>query len=297
MKITILGANSFIARNMIYELHQRQQKGLDLQLFLYDYMDTQVDGEENYRQINVLDVESVNQINYDVDLIYMFIGKTGTMQGFDDYDTFININEKALLNILKGYVQKESNAKLVFPSTRLVYKGKEGFLKEDAEKEFKTVYAINKYACEQYLNMFHMMYGVKYVTFRICVPYGTMIPNASSYGTAEFMLNKAKSGEDISLYGDGSVRRTLTHMEDLCDMLLEGGFSSECVNDIYNIGGENYSLKEMAEKIAKEYFVGVTYVEWPENALKIESGDTVFNSEKLDSIINYHCKHKFEDWL
>ena len=297
MKIGIIGANSFIARNIVYELKKRQKAGFDIELWLYDYQKTHLDNEAEYHQINILDMDSVSKINTDVDILYIFAGKTGTVQGFDDYDTFININERALLNILTVCVKNKSDAKIIFPSTRLVYQGKKGKLKEESEKEFKTIYAANKFACEQYLKMYNTMYGVKYAIFRICVPYGTMIPNASSYGTAEFMLGKAKSGEDISLYGDGSVRRTLTHMEDLCNILIEGAMCNKCENDIYNIGGEDYSLREMAEKIAEIYSVGVKYVEWPETALKVESGDTVFDSEKLDAILKYSMKNTFAGWI
>lgn len=297
MKIGIIGANSFIARNIVYELKKRKQAGFDIELWLCDYQDTHLDNEAEYHQINILDRDSVSKINTDVDILYIFAGKTGTVQGFDDYDTFIDINEKALLNILTVCVKNKSDAKIIFPSTRLVYQGKKGKLKEESEKEFKTIYAANKFACEQYLKMYNNMYGVKYAIFRICVPYGTMIPNASSYGTAEFMLGKAKNGEDISLYGDGSVRRTLTHMEDLCNILIEGAMCNKCENDIYNIGGEDYSLREMAEKIAEIYSVGVKYVEWPETALKVESGDTVFDSEKLDAILKYSIKNTFAEWI
>lgn len=297
MKIGIIGANSFIARNIVYELKKKQKAGFDIELWLYDYQETHLDNEAEYHQINILDMDSVSKINTDVDILYIFAGKTGTVQGFDDYDTFININERALLNILTVCVKNKSDAKIIFPSTRLVYQGKKGKLKEESEKEFKTIYAANKFACEQYLKMYNTMYGVKYAIFRICVPYGTMIPNASSYGTAEFMLGKAKSGEDISLYGDGSVRRTLTHMEDLCNILIEGAMCNKCENDIYNIGGEDYSLREMAEKIAEIYSVGVKYVEWPETALKVESGDTVFDSEKLDAILKYSMKNTFAGWI
>lgn len=297
MKIGIVGANSFIARNMIYKLNKRREKGFNAELFLYDYQKEHLDCETGYTQVNILDMNSVSKINTDVDIIYVFTGKTGTVQGFDDYETYIDINEKALLNILTLYVKNSSESKIIFPSTRLIYRGKTGKLKEDSEKEFKTIYAANKFACEQYLKMYHTMYGVKYSIFRICVPYGTMIPNASSYGTAEFMLGKAKNGEDISLYGDGSVRRTLTHMEDLCNILIEGAMSKQCENDVFNIGGEDYSLKEMAEKIADIYSVGVRYAEWPEAALKIESGDTVFDSKKLDNILKYSMKNTFAGWV
>ena len=77
------------------------------------------------------------------------MGKTGTITGFGNYEEFIDINEKALLNILNEYRNQHSSAKIIYPSTRLVYRGDDMPLKEDAVKEFKTIYAINKYACEQ----------------------------------------------------------------------------------------------------------------------------------------------------
>ncbi len=290
-KITIIGANSYIARNLIHIL-----KTEDCELKLYDYAENHFDRENNYTHINILDCESVSKIDFQCDIIFMFVGKTGSVNGFDEYDAFIDINERALLNVLNEYRKSKSTAKIIFPSTRLVYKGKSGLLKENAEKEFKTIYAINKYACEQYLEQFHKVYNVNYCIFRICIPYGTVIRNASSYGTAEFMLSKAANGENISLYGDGTMRRTLIYIEDLCNILIKGAFCDKCINDVYNIGGENYSLKEMAELIAEKYGVNVDYVPWPEIALKIESGDTVFDDSKLQEIIKFQYKRKFANW-
>lgn len=285
MKITVVGANSYIARNLIFEIKQRQ---LDAELKLYDYAEHQTDGEQNYCKINVLNRNSVSEIDFDCDILYMFVGKTGTYAGFENYDEFIDINEKALLNILNEYRNQHSSAKIIYPSTRLVYKGSSQSLSEDAEKEFKTVYAINKYACEQYLKMFNNAFEVKYCIFRICVPYGSLLPETSSYGTMGFMLNKAKSGQNITLYGDGSARRTFTYIKDLCDILINGALSEKCVNDVYNIGGESRSLREVAEEIAGKYGVGIDYIDYPNEQLKIESGDTVFCNDRLIScIVNY----------
>lgn len=277
-KIVIIGANSYIARNVLYSLKHMDEQ---FEIRLYDYSAVQVDKVNNYESVNMLSSDSVRKLDLDCDIIFMFVGKTGSANGFEDFDTFINVNERALLNLLNEYRKQKSKAKIIFPSTRLVYKGKKGPQKEDAEKEFKTVYAINKFACEQYLAQYNRVFNVQYCIFRICIPYGTMINNAQSYGTAEFMLSKATKGENISLYGDGSVRRTLTHIEDLCSILIKGALSDKCVNDVFNVGGEDYSLKEMAELIAKKYDVRIDYVPWPEVALNIESGDTVFDDTKL----------------
>lgn len=293
-KVAIVGANSYIARNVILVLKREMP---DCEIHLYDYAANQVDGFSNYKSINILDQESVKQLDMDCDVIFMFVGKTGSVNGFDSYDTFIDINERTLLRILNEYRSQQSRAKIIFPSTRLVYKGKQGKQKEDAEKEFKTIYAINKFACEQYLEQFNRVFHVQYCIFRICIPYGTLIPNASSYGTAEFMLSKAIKGENISLYGDGMQRRTLTYMGDLCNALIQGAFCRECVNDVFNIGGEDYSLKEMAELIAARYHVGIDYVEWPDVALKIESGDTVFDDQKLQKCIGNVTTSRFADWI
>ena len=293
-KIAIFGANGYIARNLIYVLKRDYP---EFELFLYGREKQYIDGECNYAIVDMTDIESVKKIDLNFDIIFMFVGRTGSANGFDEYDSFININERTLLNLLAEYHRQGSKARIIYPSTRLVYKGKPGPQKENADKEFKTVYAINKFACEQYLEQFHRVYGVQYTILRVCIPYGTLIQGASSYGTTEFMLSKATKGENITLYGDGSVRRTLTYIEDLCVAMIEASLSDECANDVFNIGGEDYSLKEMAEHVAKKYGVGIDYVPWPDVALRIESGDTVFDSSKLDRMTTQKRVGSFADWI
>lgn len=291
-KAVVIGANGYIARNLITKLKDQYL------LELYDIQENHRDGNENYSSVDITNIDSVREMNLDCDIIYNFAGMTGTTAGFEKYDQFIQVNEIGLLNLLTVYVEQKSGAKIVFPSTRLVYKGIPGNVSgENADKEFKTIYAINKYSCEQYLKMYHEVYGVEYCIVRICLPYGTMIEDAGSYGTAEFFASKGKRGEDITIYGDGSQRRTLIHMEDLCNILRLCGENEQCVNDVYNIGGADHlSLYEMASVFADIYGVNVVSVPWPEIALKIESGDTVFDSSKLDKLIEYRYKHNIKEW-
>lgn len=293
-RISIIGANSYIARNFI--------KLLDKENYivkLYDRSDKHLELLENYTMIDFNSSESIKQIDFNCDLIYIFTGKTGTLQGFNDYNTFIDVNEKILLNILTSYCENKSKAKIVFPSTRLLYKGNnKQKLNEGSENEFKTIYAMNKFACENYLKMYNEIFNVQYCIFRICVVYGTAVNNTNSYGTLEFFISQAKNGKDISIYGDGSQRRTFTHIDDLCQVLLEGGLNEKCANDIFNIGGgDDLSISYVASEIANLYGVNVNYIEWPELPRKIESGDTVLDSTKLDSILNYNYKHKFKTWI
>ena len=176
--ITIIGANSYIARNLIQYI---RSNALDIELHLYDRESTHKDCCSGYAPVNILDEESVSAIKFDVDAVMLFAGKTGTYAGFDEPSVFVNVNELGLLNVLNAMRKSSSQAKLIFPSTRLVYKGKDEPLGEDDEKEFKTIYAVNKYACEQYIKMYSNVFGINYCIFRICVPYGTILEGVGSY--------------------------------------------------------------------------------------------------------------------
>ena len=119
LRAAIIGANSYIARNVIYCIKKDYQQ---IELSLYDIGDKQVDGSAHYESISILDREAVKRINMDCDLIFIFAGKTGSANGFDDCDTFIDVNEKGLLNVLNEYRSQHSKARIIFPSTRLTEK-------------------------------------------------------------------------------------------------------------------------------------------------------------------------------
>lgn len=214
--------------------------------------------------------------------ILFFSGLTGTEKSFIEAEKFLEVNEKGLFNLLRKLAPLGDRApKIVFPSTRLVYKGREAALKEDDEKEAKTVYAANKLACEHLLEAFHARYGIPYVVTRICVPYGSLIRKDYSYGTIGFFLKQADSGGPITLYGDGKIRRTFTHVADICEVVA---FLAEAdAQGVFNVGGITCSLGEVADLIAKAKGVEVKYVPWPDVALRLESGATFFDSSKLDN--------------
>jgi UDP-glucose 4-epimerase len=291
----ILGANGYLGRHLV--LHLKQQ---NWQLFRSDIGDAAKDsfGGLHYVQANLTSYDEMFSLPLDVDYIYFFTGLTGTSAAFTKYPDFVNSNEITLLNLLKALREVGSKAKIIFPSTRLVYKGLPNTpLKEDAEKDFKTVYAINKFACEQYLQMWGNAFGQAYSIVRICVPYGNLLDSNYSYGTLGFFLNKAAAGEPISLYGDGELRRTFSHVADISRYFEEVALHPNTTGQTYNFGGDNCSLKEVATAIAKKANVAIQYTPFPPLDAAIESGDTIFDSTKLDTLINFKQEYSVMGWL
>lgn len=289
-RIAVLGANGFIGKHIVHYLQELGCSSIDC----YDV--TQEANLPNYHCLDLTNKEAVKSVNMDVDYIFMFAGLTGTYAGFDAYERYVSINEIALLNILNAIRQTSFRPKVIFPSTRLVYKGFDKALKEDDEKESKTIYAANKLACEGYLQAYHDSFDIPYTVFRICIPYGNLLSADYSFGTVGFFIKQASVGKDITLYGGGNIKRTFTHMEDLCRQVIYGASCPESDGEIYNVGGETLSLYDAAIIIAKKYGVDVTAVPWPERDLRIESDHTYFDDSKIQSLLHFGEYKKLFDF-
>jgi UDP-glucose 4-epimerase len=293
-KIGVIGANGYIGRHVAKELFQQ-----GYEVLLGDTQRCSLDAHKDYFQLDLRQFETLpDQLRY-ADFIFYFAGLTGTSIGLETNRDFIEVNEIGLLNFFEFYRKERFLAKIIFPSSRLVYKGqKDTPLKEDDEKEFKTVYAMTKFACEQYFKLYHRLFGIPYTIFRICVPYGNNIDSTMSYGTLNHFLSKAVKGESLLIYGEGEQKRSFIHIQDLSNILIQGGLDPRTDNNVYNISGPDVlSIREVADKVASHYGVSVKSVPWPEMARIVESGDTIFDSSKLEKILNYQYQYHFDSWL
>ena len=290
----VLGANGYLGRHLSIELASRGthvvQSGRQTE---------PVQSLGSYVTAELSDRAAIAELVRDVDEVYFAAGLTGTSVGFDRYEEFVATNEVGLLHLLDALREQRSHARVVFPSTRLVYRGSQGRLAEDAELEFKTPYAINKFVGEQLLRMYGELFSVRWVAFRVCVAYGEEVGGRQpSHGTVAGYLERARRGEDLVVFGAGDQRRTLTHVADVAALMVEAARDDRSNAEILNIGGpDELSVREIAEAIAAAHGVGVREEPWPALAAQIESGDTVFDSRKLERLIGLRYRHRFHDWL
>ena len=276
-RCAVIGAKGYIGKHLVHYLKQTGHE-----VVAYDVVESD---ESGYVRCDLTDRSEIGKINLDVDYVYLFAGLTGTYAGFDHYARYVAINEVGMLNLLDAIRQSSYRPKIVFPSTRLVYKGREEALKEEAEKETKTIYAVNKLACEGYLQAYGISFGIPHVTFRICVPFGNMLSNDYSFGTIGFMIRQATEKGKITLYGDGAIRRTFTSMRDICEQIVLGAEHEGSEGKVYNVGGVTHSLAEVAQVVASKDGAEVGYIPYPAKDLLIESGSTFFDASRLETLI------------
>jgi UDP-glucose 4-epimerase len=293
MKAAVIGANGYIGKHLAFYL---QQQGWRVQG--YGREPQTHPSLAGYTLLDVSDKAQYSQFDTDIDFVFYFAGLTGTFRAYDEYEKYIDVNEMGLLHLLDTIRIRQSKARIIFPSTRLVYKGVPGLpLKEDAGKEFKTIYALTKWFGEQVLQQYALYFNIPFTVFRICVPYGNLLSDAYSYGTTGFFLSKAKAGQPVTLYGNGKQQRTFTHVADICSQVYKGILHPGSVNRVFNIGGETFSLKEIADKIALKFNVNAQMVPWPVTDEKMESGDTIFDDGLLRQLVTGPLQYNFNEWL
>lgn len=293
-RVVVLGACGYLGRHLVRELAAR---GVDLVQSSRGPRPAVDAG--TYVSADVRDRAAIARLVDGATQVYVAAGLTGTAAGFERYQELLEVNELGLQHVLDAVRRQGSRAKVVFPSSRLVYRGRPGLLTESDELEARTPYALNKLAGERLLTMYAGAFGVRAVTFRIGVAYGEDVPgHAPAHGTVSAFQERAARGQDLVVYGDGQQRRSLVHIADAAAWMVAGAGDARTDGGIFNVGGpDDRSVQQIAAAVASRHGVAVRSEPWPALALAIESGDTVFDSSKLAAIVDRPWRHRFDAWL
>ncbi len=280
----ILGSNGYI--------------GLHLANFLVSNgYKVQTDAHLKDSNFNLCDSSLSNQFDWNVDTVYLMAGRSGTKASFVDPSLYIRDNVNVLTNALGAIRTSGAKPRVIYPSTRLVYKGSSNILSEDAEKESRTLYSALKSCCESILEAYYFAFDIPYTVIRIGVPYGNMYGKPYSYGTIGIMANQALRDRRITLFGGGEILRTFTHINDLCYAMKLASESEGAFCKILNLPGENKTLREVAHMIAAKLGITVEKKEWPEEDLRIESGSTAFDDKELLKLTGLFRSYELSEWI
>jgi UDP-glucose 4-epimerase len=295
-KILITGANGYLGAHLAARL---MDSGHDV--LLSDRAPKSKFNYSNYIQEDLQNPINLGKLLKDVKIVFFFTGKTGAAdESFNNPKDFIVGNEVTLTNLLQYVKGLSDKPKMIFPSTRLLYKGLDASqLSEDSELEAKTVYAVNKLACENYLDLYQRCFDIDYLIFRISLPYGSFIDNMkASHGVMSFLIENAQQSKPLKMFGDGMQIGSFIHVSDLVDIILKGALNESIKNEIFNVGGhDNLTMKKVMFEIASKFKVKVEQVDWPKLSGCVEHGDLILNSSKLEKATNFTYRYRFVQWL
>lgn len=175
-------------------------------------------------------------------------------------------------------------------------------IKESHETDPISSYGITKLAIEKYLFLYHELYGLEYAILRLANPYGEGQRTHASQGAVAVFLGKALLGEQIDIWGDGSVVRDYIYIDDVVSALLASLVYRGSVR-LFNIGsGSGLSLNQvldsiehvLARPVVRRYLAGRSF-DVPASVLCIERADTLLNWKPVTSFPQ--GLSRFAQWL
>lgn len=255
MNIAICGAAGFIGTNLAIDL----AKDKNNKIVLIDKKKEYFENIEKKKIDNITIVESDLNVDTDfvkildgIDVVYHLVSTTVPTTSNQHISQELTANVVFSANMLDACV-KCNVKKVVFISSGGTVYGKEANcpLKEKTPTYPISSYGVQKVAIEKLLYLYQYQYGLDYRVIRLANPYGPYQRPNGMLGAVTTFTYKALKGEEITVYGDGSVVRDFIYIDDVIraiDKIVTG----ECKHRIFNLGcGYGISIKQLLEAIKK----------------------------------------------
>lgn len=249
--ILVLGGNGFIGGNLVNRLMQDDNTSVIV-------FGSRIGTKESVTYItgdfnNEEDLEQVF-VGYPIDIVIHLISTTfpadpdGLNMIFDIDSNLVSTIR--LLNLMKKY--RVMN--LVFSSSGgTVYGVDEYFSYFHSEKDFNypiSSHGVIKLTIEKYIYLYSYHFGIKFLILRISNPFGeNHISN--SHGLINVILKNILDGNEITIWGDGSIVRDYIYIKDCVEIIYQL-IKKNISNEIINIGtGKGHSINDVLGEIRK----------------------------------------------
>lgn len=204
-------------------------------------------------------------------------------------------NVNGTLRILE--IARLAGAKVIFCGSSSIYGNAPTPTSEKVLPNPGSPYALQKWQCEQYLEMYHKLYGLQYITLRYFNVYGPRQILTGAYAALiGIFLNQYKNKKPFTIVGDGTQRRDFTNVADVVAAnmaameVLIG--NRKLPHRTFNIGtGTNYSVLEVADMIDPNH---------PKEFLPKRPGEakkTLASIRRAKSILYYQPQHALPVWI
>jgi nucleoside-diphosphate-sugar epimerase len=216
---------------------------------------------------------------------------------FEDLD----LNAKSTLNILECCRKFNPTCRILFSSSRMVY----GKVESEIVTEFSptnplSLYGIHKLTSETYLLMYYKDFGIPTTILRIANPYGPRQQiKHSKYSLIGWFIRQAMEDKEIKIFGEGNQLRDYIFVEDIIQAMIKCGEVDDAIGEILNVGsGKSYKFSEMVNEVVSCVNKGrVTYVPWPKDYEKIETGDVSLDLTKLNKITGWKPEYTLKNGI
>ena len=236
MKVLVTGGAGFIGSHLVRKLRAER-----VEIVVLDNLSTGL--RENLPQgvkvlvMDVCDLAIVSVVaSGHFDAIVHLAGQTMVDASIRDPRNDAQINILGTVNVLEA-ARLGGVKRVIFASTAAGYG-------DVAEKDLPVVetkdlvpmsfYGLSKVTVEQYLSMYHRVFGLDYVVLRFANVYGERQGDGGEGGVISIFTKRIAAGESITIFGDGEQTRDFVYAGDIAAGIY-AALLTENVNTAYNL--------------------------------------------------------------
>lgn len=247
--ILVTGANGFVGRNLINFLVNRPKTNI----VAVDVHENFIPLNENlhagieYHKGDLSSRPCIEKLSlmYRFDTIIHLAAIISQASDTNTYFAIMNSNIQATFLLLE--MAQEHKARIVFPSTALVYGSQKGPFTEAMQTDPGDFYALSKLMSEQLIRFYGNRYALSWVIFRIGILYGAGQTNAMFIPT---LVSSLLDGKEFPMT-KGEQTRDFIYIDDLVNA-IEIVLDQPEISGLFNLGtGHAPMLRDVAVMVEK----------------------------------------------
>jgi UDP-glucose 4-epimerase len=159
-------------------------------------------------------------------------------------------NTVATVNLLESARQLSLQSQIVYASSAYIYgEGRNAPITERDPAIPVSPYGVSKLAAEQYLRLYHSLYGLRTTILRMFSIYGPRLRKQVIY---DLMCKIRDNPRELPVHGDGTQERDFNYIRNVIDAMLLLAEKASFTADVYNLGGaETVNIRCVAEMLCE----------------------------------------------
>jgi UDP-glucose 4-epimerase len=219
------------------------------------------------------------------DVLIHLAGQTSHSKSFENPVHDIDVNAKSTLFILEEIRKKKLKCRFILGSTFVVIGRPQKLPVDERTPCWPTmIYGANRLASEHYCKIYHEVYGLDTLTFRITNSFGPREQVISTKNAVNFLIHEAFLGKTVTIFKKGNFFRDIIYVSDVISgikTIMKKGKSGE----LYWISsGKKIWFYELGKLLEKLTDAKVKFVKEPNYTKKVDVGNFVVDNSKLRAL-------------
>jgi len=288
MKIMITGGMGFIGSHLSEQLLIEKHDLVVLtKSFFKKHNITNISKKIKIEKTDVTNFKKLSQSiqKNKPDVIIHLAGQTSHSQSFKKPLNDIDSNAKSTLFILEEIRKKKLKCRFILGSTFVVIGRPHKLPVDERTPCWPTmIYGVNRLTSEHYCKIYHEVYGIDTVIFRITNSFGPREQVVSTKNAVNFLIHQAFLGKTVTIFKKGKFFRDLIYISDVISgikIIMKKGKSGE----LYWISsGRKIWFDKLGKLLEKLTDAKVKFVKESNYTKKVDVGNFVVNNSKLRAL-------------